>query len=809
MKVPIKLLKEFIQIKETPEELAHLFTMHSMPVESISGMKDPIKNVVVGQIKSMAKHPNADKLQICQVNTGKNSVQVLTAATNVEPGHKVPVALVGAELSGGFKIKEAVMRGEKSYGMLCSEKELGISAEAQGILILPEDAPLGRNIIEYLGLDEIILEVEIIPNRPDCLSILGVARELGAILKRPIKEPKYIIPKKQSTSRHRASVNVKDYEACPRYMAILLENVKVGPSPEWLQKHVKAAGIRPINNIVDVTNYILIELGQPLHAFSYEKLEGGQINVRLAKDKEEIVTLDDKKHILDKNTLVIADKKKPQALAGVMGGAGSEVHPETKTVLLESAFFDPVLIRKTAKKYGLQSESSTRFSKGVDWNGVQQALYRAVHLIKETAGGEIVSEVFDKKKKDPVPVKLSLRIDRASQLLGFKISEKFAIDILRSLDFEVNTLGDRVDVIVPSWRANDITREVDLIEEIARIIGYDKIPSTLPKKQIVPQGISSADQTSAKIKSILLASGLNELVTYSMISPNFYKKLGLPQNESTAQLTKNMVEIANPLSQETSVLRNSLLPELINVLERNWSHQIYEIKAFEIGNVFTEQEQLAKKNTETLPPKEINMVGGIICGDFLTRPWEKIKENDSDFYVIKGLLENICHNIGITELSIKRSAHPLFHPGKTALLEGLGIFGELHPAILRKLGILKEAYAFELNVDALIKQAKYGKTQQYIPNLPHSRRDIAFLVPEKTSFEMVEKAVQSLSSELITDFYLFDRYHGQQVKEGFVSLACAVHYQGKHKTLTDGEVDREHQKVSTILKQKLGAEIRS
>ena len=403
MKVPVKLLKEFIQLKETPEELAHLLTMHSMPVEDIAGSKEPIKNVVVGQIVELTKHPNADKLLICQIEAGKGPFQVLTAAPNVAQGQKVPVALVGAELAGGFQIKEALMRGEKSFGMLCSEKELGLADNTSGILILPEDAPLGMNIVEYLGLDEIVLDVELLPNRCDCLSILGIARELSAILKRPLKEPKYPLPKKQSTSRHRASVNVRDHEACPRYMALLLENVKVGPSPEWLQKHLKAAGIRPINNVVDVTNYILIELGQPLHAFSYDKLEGGTINVRMAKDKEEIVTLDGKTRILDKDTLVIADRRNPQALAGIMGGEGSEVSTKTRTILLESAFFNPVLIRKTSKKYGLQTESSIRFAKGVDWHGVENALYRAVHLIQETAGGEIVSELYlgtSEKKAD-------------------------------------------------------------------------------------------------------------------------------------------------------------------------------------------------------------------------------------------------------------------------------------------------------------------------------------------------------------------------------------------------------------------------
>ncbi|MBU0581234.1 MAG: phenylalanine--tRNA ligase subunit beta [Candidatus Margulisbacteria bacterium] len=809
MKVPIKLLKEFIQIKETPEELAQLLTMHSMPVENISGMKNAIKNVVIGQIKTMTKHPNADKLRICQVDIGKNLVQILTAATNVEVGHKVPVAIVGAELADGFKIKEVVMRGEKSLGMLCSEKELGLAEQSEGILIFGDNAIVGKDIVEYLGMDEVVLEVEVIPNRSDCLSILGIARELAVILKRPLKEPKLIIPKKQSTSRHRASVNVKENQACPRYMAILMENVKVGPSPEWLQKHLKSAGIRPICNIVDVTNYVLIELGQPLHAFAFDKLEGGQINVRFAKDKEEIVTLDGKQRELNRNVLVIADKKNPQAIAGIMGGEGSEVNFATKTILLESAFFDPVLIRKTSKMLGLASESSHRFAKGVDWKGVQNALYRAVHLIKETAGGEIVSEIFDKKKKDPMPQNLFLRMERASQLLGLKVSEMEVVDILRSLGFTVNSLGDRVDVIVPSWRASDITREIDLVEEVARIIGYNKIPSTLPKKQIVPQAISIVERASNAIKSVLLASGLNEVMTYSLTSPLIYQKIGVKDDLPLEKDIFNFIEIENPLSQELAVLRNSILPELIHVLARNWAHQTYDIKIFEAGIVFYKQETENKKQREVLAPKEVKNIAGIICGDFLTRPWQNIKENDVDFYTIKGIIENIFNSIGIKKVLIKANKNPLFHPGKSAAIEGVGSFGAIHPSILRKMDILKEAYAFELNIEELAKLASFDKSQKYIPKLPYSRRDVAFLIPEKIPFSEVEQAIKSIASNIIDDFYLFDRYHGPQVKQGFVSLACAVHYQGKDKTLTDNEVDSEHKKVVNVLKEKLGAEIRS
>jgi phenylalanyl-tRNA synthetase beta chain len=810
MKVPLKLLKEFVHLKETPEELAKIFTMHSMPVENIIGGKAAVKNVVVGFIKTMIKHPNADKLQICKMDVGqKEPIQVLTAATNDHQGLKVPVALVGAELAGGFQIKEAVMRGEKSFGMLCSEKELGLADESAGILILPHTAPVGKNIVEYLGLDDIVLDIEVLPNRPDCLSVLGVAREFGAILKRPLKEPRIETLKKQSTSKNRTAVNVKDHVACPRYMAVLLENVKIAPSPDWLQRHLKAAGVRPISNVVDVTNYILMEMGQPLHAFSFDKLEGGQINVRFAKDKEELLTLDGKARVLDKNTLVIADRNKPQALAGIMGGAGSEVTEETRTVLLESAYFQPVLIRKTAKRYGLHTEASLRFSRGVDWNGVHNALCRAVKLIQETAGGEVVSEIFDKKQDDPKQVKISLRLERASQVLGYKVSEAEVVEILKDLGFSLKSLGDRVDVLVPSWRTGDITRDIDLIEELARIIGYDKIPVTLPKKQVPPQVSSKLDKTLAAVKTALIVSGLSEIFTYSFTSPVLYKKFGL----SDEQVPKSLLEyvtIQNPLSPEMSVLRNSILPELIAVLERNWYRQTYDIKVFETGTVFSETAGSAERPTKVPAfPKEHKKVAGLICGEFLDRPWTGIKANDMDFYCLKGIIENIFSALGASLPQLSRSTHPFLHPGKSAEIAGVGVFGELHPVILRKLDINKKAYAFELDLDALSEIADFTRVQKPIPNLPYSRRDVAFIVPDTVSFEDVRAAILSLRSQLITELYLFDRYQGEQVKAGHISLAVALHYQSLEKTLTDQEVENEHRKVIKVLQEKLKAEVRS
>ncbi len=573
MKFPISWLKDYVNINCSPEEYADAMTMSGSKVEGVENTGEEIQKVVVAQILSIEKHPDADKLVVCQVDIGDEKIQIVTGANNISEGDYIPVAVNGAKLPGGFKIKKTKLRGIESNGMMCSIGELGLTKEEMpnapedGILILEKSYPLGEDIREILGLNENIVEFEITSNRPDCLSVLGLARESAVTFGKPFNMPEVYVEEIGEDANDYASVEVLDTDLCPRYAARIIKNVKIEPSPVWMQNKLRACGVRAINNIVDITNYVMLEYGQPMHAFDLEYLNGSKIIVRRAQVEEVIRTLDDQERNLDNSMLVIADEEKAVAVAGVMGGENSEVTENTNTILFESANFLGTSVRLTAKKLGLRTEASGRFEKGLDVNNVVAALNRACQLISELGAGEVVSGIIDVNNSNQEPITLPLRVDKINEFLGTKISKEFMLDVLGKLAFTVDS--ENMMVTAPSFRP-DIESEADLAEEVARIYGYDKIEPTLLNGEATQGGKNEKQGLEDKVINCLLGQGLSEVMTYSFTNPKIFDALNIHENSEL----RNVVEITNPLGEENSIMRTTTLSGMLEVLGRNYNRRV-------------------------------------------------------------------------------------------------------------------------------------------------------------------------------------------------------------------------------------------
>ncbi|HAG07320.1 MAG: Phenylalanine--tRNA ligase beta subunit, partial [Clostridia bacterium 62_21] len=594
MRVSLKWLQEFVDIPVTVTELADRLTMAGLAVDAVEEPWREITGVVTGRVKDVARHPHADRLLVCRVDVGRGEdLAIVTGATNMREGDIVPVALEGARLVGGATIKRSKLRGIVSQGMMCAADELGVGEDHSGILILPPGTPVGVDVKEYLGLDDVILELDLTPNRGDCLSILGVAREVAAILGQPLRNP-FRAEAGQPLTTDRVCVDIEDPGLCRRYVARLATNVKIGPSPLWMQRRLHAAGIRPISNVVDITNYVMLELGQPLHAFDYDTLAGGRIIVRRARPGETLVTLDRAERRLAPEMLVIADAENAVAVAGVMGGLATEVTETTTNILLESAWFDPSSIRRTSRQLGLRSEASLRFEKGVDLEGCLRAANRAMELIESTGAGEAVPGAVDQYPEKHVPRTVILRPERVGQILGTEVAANEIESILDRLGFRVRKGPDAFLVQVPSYRV-DIHREIDLIEEVARLHGYDRVPETLPFGNTTPAGRRRHQALFDRIRDIMVACGLTEAITYSFLSPVAFDRLRLPTNDPL----RRTLRLANPLSEDQSIMRTTLLPGLLETLVRNYQRQIPSGALFEIGRVFVPVagEQLPEERT--------------------------------------------------------------------------------------------------------------------------------------------------------------------------------------------------------------------
>ena len=809
MNVTLNWLKNYIDFELSASELADRLTMLGIEVESVKQLGAELEGVVVGSVGSITPHPNADKLVLCQVDIGEpEGLQIVCGAPNVREGMLAPVATIGATLPVGLTIKRAKLRGETSDGMLCSEKELGLSEDAAGLMDLPADIPLGTSFSEALGLDDVVFELEITPNRPDCLSMIGVAREIRAETGNALKLPQVDFQESETDICEMTSVTIEVPDLCPRYAARVIRGVKVGQSPAWLQQHLESVGVGVINNIVDITNFVLMEYGQPLHAFDYHKLAENRIVVRRAADSENITTLDEIDRELTSDMLVIADAEKPVALAGVMGGYDSEITETTADVLLESAYFNPSSIRATAKALGISTEASYRFERGADPGAVLAALDRAAQLIVEFAGGSICKGVVDVYPGQQPLTEIELRPERVNFILGTTLDTSEMVQILSDLGFDVEADEETsplqedeetspLRVTVPTFRS-DVTREIDLIEEIARVYGYDNIPTTLPKGDIPVPAPNPSTAVRKHIKHFLLAAGMMEAINYSFCDPKCFDKIRFTVDDPR----RDVLELQNPLSPEMSVLRTTLLPSLLANAQHNRNHQIDTIALFEIGNVFI------RNGAQKEPERVTGILAGQVGEGVYSNPYR-----EPDFYDIKGLVEGVLEVCGIVDYTLEKTEEPTFHPGRNAaVLSGntqIGIFGEAHPEVLDNYDLPYKAYLFDFDMETLVDAAIFAKRFEPISIYPTVERDLAIVVDKKILSDMPTGLIYATGGELVESVRLFDVYEGEQVPEDKKSLAYAITYHSATETLTDKAVNALHDKVVKRLNQELGAELRT
>lgn len=802
MKLSYNWLKEYIKPLPAPDKLAEKLTMAGLEVEGIEMLDKGIKGVVVAQILSVDKHPNADRLSFCKVNTGKGIHSIVCGAKNMKAGDRVALALPGATLPKGIKIEKTKIRGVESEGMMCSESELGLKDVSEGIIILPQNLPMGKDFTEAMGLNDCILTINVTPNRPDCLSILGIAREVRAITGYKIKGQESEVRSKKSKPKTQNSqlptVSIDEPSLCRRYSAKVVEGIKVGPSPDWLKRRLETAGFRPINNVVDITNYVMIEYGQPLHAFDYDLVSGKRIIVRRANEGEKIQTLDGIERALTNDMLVIADAKKPLALAGIMGGKESEINDATINILLESAYFEPSCVRRTSKTLGLSTESSYRFERGADIDGVPRALDKAAQMIQDLAGGNIANGIIDKYPKPRKPMAIKVKLSRAGKILGININKKEVEDCLNRLGIAFKTTGNKQqpawDITPPSFRV-DISSEIDIIEELARIHGYENIQTTMPIAGLSTVRTADVDLIRQRARDVLTNNGFLEAINYSFVSAQLLK--------ITAADTKTGLSLLNPLTEEQSIMRQSLIPCLLDTLRYNLHHDNRDIKIFEIGRIFIP----GSKGTE-----EREMISGLISGLRYGETWN-VDKGAVDFYDIKGAIEQVLTGLGIQRhIFISVADVPYLHPGKAGIVEingkPVGIAGEVHPDIMQRLDIKQPAYVFELDMSAI--KSVLGDQKKYtpVPRYPTIVRDAAMILNKDIPFQELYNAVKGLDIKLLEEVNVFDVYYGENIPEGKVSIALRFMYRSKERTLTDDEINMAHSAILENLKHRFSIEIR-
>ncbi|MBD8015869.1 phenylalanine--tRNA ligase subunit beta [Planococcus wigleyi] len=799
MLVSINWLKDYVNTQQLPPaELGEKITRSGIEVDAVIDRSHGMTNIVVGYVESCVKHPEADKLSICQVNIGEETTQIICGAPNIAAGQKVIVARPGAKLPGDIKIKKAKLRGEESRGMICSLQELGIEgklvpkAYAEGIYVLPEDAETGSDVITNFDLDDTVLELGLTPNRADAMSMLGVAYEVGAILSEEVQLPEISYNEVSDTAASMLTLNVDAPEANPLYVAKVVRNIKVQESPMWLQQRLMAAGVRPHNNVVDVTNYILMEYGQPLHAFDYDALGTGNITVRYAKEGEMITTLDDAERKLSGHHLVITNGEKPVAIAGVMGGANSEVSDSTTTVVIESAYFASGSVRQTSKDHGLRSDASSRYEKGVDPNRVIPAAERAAQLLSELAGGEVLagSVVFDELNKEEKIVKVSP--DFINSRLGMKIAFEDMLDILKRLKFDTQAVNGQLVISVPT-RRQDIQIPEDVVEEIARLYGYDEIPATLPEAETTPGGLTPYQAKRRIVRNLMEGAGLLQATTYSLTSEKSAKQFALEETDTTRLLM--------PMSEERSILRQSLLPHLLESVTYNTARRMDSVALYETGSVFL------KGDNELLNEQEHLAVA--MTGLWLDNSWQGEKK-PVDFFVLKGIVESLADKLGV-QLTFERGQMDDLHPGRTAFImhngQRIGVMGQLHPSE-QKARDLKTTIVMELNLAALLNLESEALVYTPVPRYPSMSRDVALVLSKIVEAATIETVIRNAGGKLLKDVRVFDLYEGDKMEEGKKSVAFSLTYFDPEKTLTDEEVINAHDKVLAALTE-VGAELRS
>lgn len=808
MLVSLNWLRNYIDFGSlSPEELGEMITRSGIEVDGISFFAEKSENVVVGYVTSCEQHPNADKLKLCQVDVGDEQLQIICGAPNVAQGQKVAVAKPGAVLPGDFKIKKVKLRGVESNGMICSLQELGIEEAyiptdiADGIFVFSEDVEIGQSVDTLLNLNDAILEFDLTPNRADALSMLGVAYEVAAILDLPINLPDESLEMIDEKSTDYVSVKVDDPKLAPYYAAFMIKDIEIKPAPLWMRNYLMAAGIRPINNVVDITNYVLLEYGQPLHAFDYDLLDSNEIVVRRAKAEETMVTLDGKQRTLTTDQLVITNGKIPVALAGVMGGENTEVNEQTKTVLLEAAYFDASSVRKTVQHTGLRSEASTRYEKGIDPNRVERAGIRAAQLLQKYASGKVLKDpaVFD--KLDGTEKTVEIDTDHINQRLGTEISTAEIGEILTKLRFNYEVTGDEFSVSIPT-RRGDITIFEDMLEEVARIYGYDNLPYTLPAGASRPGGLTGQQRLKRAVKNYLQSTGLMEAITYSLTDKENVYRLVSPEL-SRQDLTP--VELAMPMSEDHKYLRLSVLPELLKTLSYNRARKEADMGYYEIGSVFLSDEEVITKQ-----PLETPRLSGALTGTWLANKWQQDKK-EVDFYVVKGIVEGLFNYLEIPVSFIQSKLEDM-HPGRCATIsaagQDIGFMGQLHPALAKKMD-LKDTYVFDLDMAFITSNVESEPTYQSIPKYPSITRDIAFIVDQDTLAGDIKDAIVENGGSLVKKVEIFDVYSGENLPDNKKSIAYSLHFRDENKTLTDKEVDELYKEIVQTINEKYDAYVRS
>ncbi|WP_163194423.1 phenylalanine--tRNA ligase subunit beta [Clostridium thermarum] len=792
MKVPVKWLKDYVDIDIDAKELGDRLTLSGSKVEEVITTGDEIQNVVTGKIVKIEPHPDAEKLVVCQVDIGEAEfLQIVTGANNMKEQDIVPVALHGSSLPGGVKIKKGKLRGVVSYGMMCSEEELGIAGDepVHGLMILPQDTPVGKDIKEVLGLNNAIIDFEITSNRPDCLSVVGIARETAATLGTTYRLPEAaVVYEGQGNVSDLVAVEVKD-ELCRRYMARAVVDVKIEPSPQWMQERLLDAGVRPINNIVDITNFVMLELGQPMHAFDRREITSGKIVVERAADGEKFTTLDEVERELTSDVLCIKDDEKTIGLAGIMGGLNSEIKDDTKEVIFECANFDGTNIRVSAQKLGLRTEASSRFEKDIDPNLVQLAMDRACHLVEKLNAGKVLKGTIDIYEK-PVKEK-TMAVDGhwVNKFLGTEIPVEDMKKYLDSLELKTTIVHNVLEITVPTFRI-DINIKEDIAEEIARIYGYDKIPSTTINITTERGGKNAKQHMDDIVLATMLASGLNQSISYAFISPKAFDKINLDADNPL----RNTVTIKNPLGEDYSVMRTTTIPSMMESLGRNYARNNEVTRLFEIGKVY-----IPLNDGRELPDERNILTVGMY--------------GQCDYLDLKGIVENLLEILGIEGCSfVRESDNATFHPGKTAALMlkniKVGVLGEIHPDVSDKFGLDVPAYVAELNLDILYASAKLEKKYKPLPKYPAVSRDMALIVDDSILVQEIEDIIKKQGAPLVESVKLFDIYKGKQIPEGKKSIAYAIIYRKESSTLTDVEVNKVHDKILKTLEYRLGAQLR-
>ena len=791
----------------TDQEFRDAMTLSGTKVECFTAYDKNLEKIVVGQILSVDKHPDADKLVVCQVNVGNETVQIVTGAPNIpvgSQGQKVPVVLDGGRVAGGhdggplpedgIKIKKGKLRGVESCGMMCSIEELGSSREffpdapENGIYILGDDAVVGSSAVEYLGLDDTVFEYEITNNRVDCYSVLGIAREAAATFRKPFNPPVVTETGNSEDVNDYIKVEVEAKDLCTRYTARVVKNIKLAPSPKWMQQRLMTAGIRPINNIVDITNYVMEEYGQPMHAYDLDTIAGSKIVVRTAKDGEEFVTLDGQERKLDSQTLVICDGEKAVGLAGIMGGENSMITDDVKTMLFEAATFDGTNIRKSTKRLGIRTDASGKFEKGLDPENALAAMNRACQLIEELGAGEVVGGVVDVYPNPVTRKRISFEPEKYNALLGTNVSREEMLQYFERLEVEYDK--DNNELIIPTFR-QDLNRDADMAEEVARFFGYDNIPTTLPKGETTMGKVSFEQRIEDVAGEIAQFCGFSEAMTYSFESPKVFDKLKLEPDSSY----RKTVVISNPLGEDFSVMRTLPLNGMLTSLATNYNRRNKNVKLYEMAKVY-----LPDEDTEKLPEEKVMFTLGFF--------------GEGDFFTMKGVVEEFLDRVGMRVKPVynPQAGIPFLHPGRQAAIEyngtEIGYLGEVHPDVADNYGIGEKAYIAVIDIPAVTELASFDRKFTGIAKFPAVSRDISMLVPKNILVGTIENIIEKRGGKLVENFSLFDIYEGSQIQEGFKSVAYTISFRAKDRTLEDKDITPVMDKILKDLSD-IGIELRS